>query len=190
MPGRQTTAARERAGDRTPSSANLLVDFANSVDHDEGTDDLTTPRELSRWLIARGLLERGITADADDLALALELRAALHGALVANHDGTPGSDDLSRVAARFPLILDGRGLAPTLRPLDGGIRGALGLLIVAVHSCVADGTWPRLKICSDDTCEWAFYDASKNRSRAWCEWGCGNRNKTRAYRARQRTARE
>ena len=45
-----------------------------------------------------------------------------------------------------------------------------------------------LKICSSDECEWAYYDHSKNRSRHWCEYGCGNRVKTRAYRARRRAA--
>ena len=47
-------------------------------------------------------------------------------------------------------------------------------------------TWERLKICPADECGWAFFDASKNQSRNWCEWGCGNRAKTRNYRARRR----
>ncbi len=42
-------------------------------------------------------------------------------------------------------------------------------------------------VCSSDTCQWAFYDRSKNRSGRWCSMQvCGNRTKTRAYRARQR----
>ena len=47
------------------------------------------------------------------------------------------------------------------------------------------GTWWRLKICASDECEWAYYDHSKNRSRQWCEYGCGNRIKSRNFRARQ-----
>jgi predicted RNA-binding Zn ribbon-like protein len=42
--------------------------------------------------------------------------------------------------------------------------------------------------CAADYCAWAFFDATKNRSRAWCEWGCGNRVKTRNYRARRKAA--
>ena len=53
---------------------------------------------------------------------------------------------------------------------------------------VAAGIWWRLKICSSDECEWAYYVQSKNRSRSYCEYGCGNKLKTRAYRARQRSA--
>jgi predicted RNA-binding Zn ribbon-like protein len=61
-------------------------------------------------------------------------------------------------------------------------------LLIAVQAAVADGTWKRLKICADDECGWAFFDASKNQSRNWCEWGCGNRAKTRSYRARRRAS--
>ncbi len=50
---------------------------------------------------------------------------------------------------------------------------------------MAEGNWPRLKVCREDTCAWAFYDRSKNRSGAWCSMAvCGNRTKARAYRAR------
>ena len=65
----------------------LLVAYANSVDHDEGTDDLTTPAELSRWLRGHGLLSQEVRSTPADLALALRLRDALHRAMVGNHDG-------------------------------------------------------------------------------------------------------
>ena len=51
-----------------------------------------------------------------------------------------------------------------------------------------EGQWWRLKICASDECEWAYYDHSKNRSRNYCEYNCGNKLKTRAYRARQKAA--
>jgi predicted RNA-binding Zn ribbon-like protein len=57
---------------------------------------------------------------------------------------------------------------------------------VSAHVAVASGDWARLKVCAFDECAWAYYDHSKNRSRAYCEYGCGNKVKTRAYRARQR----
>jgi predicted RNA-binding Zn ribbon-like protein len=61
-------------------------------------------------------------------------------------------------------------------------------VLVAVNDAVADGTWPRIRICSSDECAWAYFDSTKNRSRTYCEWGCGNRIKTRNYRARRRAA--
>ncbi len=173
-----------------PEHVDLLVAFANSVDTDEGTDDLTLPRELESWLRAHDLLPGPGRATADDLALALTLRAGLKQAFADNHErsatdrGQPRS--LQAAAAELPLTLGGTTTHPRLVPVHDGVRGGLSLLLVAVHAAAGDSTWRRLKICADDECGWAFFDASKNQSRTWCEWGCGNRAKTRSYRARQR----
>ena len=74
------------------------------------------------------------------------------------------------------------------QPAQDGVRGALAQVLVAVTDATADDTWPRLKICAADDCRWAYVDTTKNRSRAWCEWGCGNKAKTRSYRARKKAA--
>ena len=64
-----------------------------------------------------------------------------------------------------------------------------GRLLAIVVEAQAAGTWARLKACPAEDCHWAFYDASRNRSRTWCSMqGCGNRAKARAYRARHYTA--
>ena len=42
----------------------------------------------------------------------------------------------------------------------------------------------RLRICASDTCGNAIVDLSKNRSRRYCDGGCGNRANVAAYRAR------
>jgi len=55
-----------------------------------------------------------------------------------------------------------------------------------VYTAMADGTWSRLKACRRDVCRWLFYDRSRNRSAVWCRMAvCGNRTKTKAYRARK-----
>jgi len=185
---------------RPEPPAELLVAFANSEDHEEGTDDLTTTAELTTWLTGHGLLGRRVRATAEDLALARDLRSAVHAAMLANHDRSVGlaaaeraSSDapgpaLDDVAAALPLRLVVGADGPALGPVHDGVRGALSQLLVAVNETVADGTWDRLKICSADDCRWAYLDQTKNRSRAWCEWGCGNKAKTRAYRARKKAA--
>jgi predicted RNA-binding Zn ribbon-like protein len=170
----------------------LLVEFANSVDTDEGTDDLITPDDLAGWLLEHDLLSVPADATSEDLDLALALRAGLKEAFADNHQRAGGDSRrdgaLQAAAAELPLTLGGTTTHPQLRPVQQGVRGGLGLLLVAVQAAVADGTWKRLKICADDECGWAFFDASKNQSRNWCEWGCGNRAKTRNYRARRRAA--
>jgi predicted RNA-binding Zn ribbon-like protein len=178
-----------------PPHVELLIAFTNSEDHELNTDDLTTRPQLTQWLLDHGLLKRRIAATDDDLALARQLRAGLYEALVANHDGSFDYSALETAATQLPLRLSGSGLAaehgqpglqPGLRPVQDGIRGALARVLIAVNSAVADDTWWRVKICSADDCLWAFFDTTKNRSRAWCEWGCGNKVKTRNYRARKK----
>lgn len=44
----------------------------------------------------------------------------------------------------------------------------------------------RLRICAADDCDDVVVDLSKNRSRRFCEKGCGNRVNVAAYRARRR----
>jgi len=42
----------------------------------------------------------------------------------------------------------------------------------------------RLRVCASETCNNAVIDLSKNRSRRYCDAGCGNRANVAAYRAR------
>jgi predicted RNA-binding Zn ribbon-like protein len=78
---------------------------------------------------------------------------------------------------------------PALQPLGTGVVAALGTIVAGVPGAVADGSWVRAKVCPKDSCRWAFYDQSRNRSRRWCTMDvCGNREKTRAFRERQQGA--
>jgi len=43
----------------------------------------------------------------------------------------------------------------------------------------------RLRICAADDCDNVVVDLSKNRSKRFCEGGCGNRSAVAAYRARK-----
>jgi predicted RNA-binding Zn ribbon-like protein len=172
-----------------PAHVELLIAYTNTVDAELGTDELTTPVELASWLRRQGLLTPArATGSADDLQLARQLRDALHTAFVANHDGGSDQAALEEVAVALPLRVSAATTGPGLSPVLGGVRGALSQLLVAVNRATGDGTWARVKICAADDCAWAFFDATKNRSRAWCEWGCGNRVKTRNYRARRKAA--
>ena len=172
-----------------PAAIAVVRDFVNTTDHETGTDDLTSPAALVRHLTDAGLLTGAGAATADDLDAALRLRSGLRRALELNHAGEPGHvDGLDEVLRELPVGLawtDGR---VALRPAAAGVRGALARIGLAAHDAAAEGIWWRLKVCAWDECEWAYYDHSRNRSRSYCEYGCGNKLKTRAYRARQRAA--
>ena len=179
-----------------PTHAVLLRDFANTLDVEEDSDALTDASEVTVWLREHDLLDSAVAAGDDDLALARELRAAVRAAFRANHDDPSAGHAeaqgptvaLEHVGARLPLALQVCGGRPLLEPLETGVRGALTRLLVAAADAGAEGSWRRLKICAADDCAWAFYDTSKNQSRTWCSMRvCGNRAKTRSYRARRST---
>ncbi len=72
-----------------------------------------------------------------------------------------------------------------LAPECEDTRGAVGRIVAAVAELATTPEWPRLKACRDDHCRVAFYDKSRNRSRAWCSMEvCGNREKARTFRAK------
>lgn len=175
-----------------PSEVETVLGFVNTLDVESAADELDTPEALTGWLESRGLLRGAGTATSRDLEQAIRLREALRALLRAHHDSTVDRDaisELNSAASDLPLnvAFDSRG-NPDVVPGQAGIAGALGGILSAVARAQAVGNWTRLKVCSMDTCQWAFYDRSKNRSGRWCSMGvCGNRAKTRSYRDRRRS---
>ncbi|MBG0828805.1 CGNR zinc finger domain-containing protein [Planomonospora sp. ID67723] len=178
--------------------AALVCDFVNSYDVESDTDALSSPAALAAWLGRRGLVEPGTTAGDEDLAVAVDLREALRAALRHHHGRGPAGDGQDedgqdRASAphafdRLPVTVVLTAGGPVLEPAVTGTLGGLARIAVAVMEVRAEGSWPRLKVCTESTCQWAFVDSSKNRSRSWCSMKvCGNRTKTRAYRARRQT---
>ncbi len=157
-----------------------------------------------------GTAAAGPAATEADLMLARALREGLRAVLRAHarpRAGGPGDSGRARnadesgdageagasdagglrgiaagLSARLDVGDDGR-----VRAVPGGAGAAAGLaavLIAAAEAGIA-GTWSRLKVCSADDCQWAFYDRSPTRSGHWCSMAvCGSRAKSRAYRQR------
>jgi hypothetical protein len=99
----------------------------------------------------------------------------------------PGAlEALADLTHRLALVLDVSGDRPRLVPRTPGTAdAALAAILGVVADAVARGTWSRLKACREPGCRWAYYDQSRNRSRAWCSMSiCGNRAKARAFRRR------
>jgi predicted RNA-binding Zn ribbon-like protein len=145
----------------------LVLDFLNTIDVEQGADELGTETGWLAWTSARQLRE-------SNLHHAREVRAALRAAL---GDPVPDAEDLSE-PLRFSLVAG----VPTVSGLD-----AVGEVLAAAARLAVLGEWDRFKICPADTCRWAFFDRSRNRSRTWCSMQvCGNREKARAWRERTR----
>lgn len=173
-----------------PAELELPLAFVNTLDVEDTVDRFGSPAALRSWLVQRGLIGAETRVTRRDLGLAIELRDALRRTFLAHAGIDPSTPELAavnRTLARFPVAMrvDGSG-APQLEPRNVGVAGALGRVICDMNAAQARGTWDRLKLCPAEDCLWAFFDASKNRSRRWCSMNvCGNRTKTREYRRRR-----
>jgi predicted RNA-binding Zn ribbon-like protein len=167
-------------------SLQLVRDFVNTADLEDGEERLADPRALQYWLLFHGLAELRDRATAADLDEALALRESLRELLRA-HTGVEADVDgasavLDDIARDYGLRIRFASGSVTFEPARVGLGGVLA----AVAGAMADGSWERLKACRSDTCRWAFIDNARNHSRQWCDMKvCGNRAKARAFRERQ-----
>ena len=156
--------------------------------------ELVTPAEADR-------LNELAVADPRAAVAVLErarlLREAIYRVFTARfHDDVLPADDLTRISDEYARATAHRVLAPTgSGAIDFAWRDAeqleRPLWPVAVSAAVLASSEEaeRVKECATDNCNWLFLDASKNRSRRWCEMKeCGNRAKARRHYQRHRTA--
>jgi predicted RNA-binding Zn ribbon-like protein len=187
---------------KVPDALANLYDFANSLDlrhfthhgveHPHG-DELMSPQDLGSWMAARGLSRPGTKIAPAMFETALLLREALRGYL--QHDPAGRREKtvtraLNEAIAAFPLVaeLDGAGKGTLLPVRDDALAG-LSVLAAELYDGAQNGSLDRLKMCAAEECRRVFFDRSKPSTRRWCMSSlCGNRMKTRAYRARQRAA--
>lgn len=181
-----------------PRSARLLLDFGNTVDVEDGTDLLTTPAGLGRWLHEQGLVDTP-TATEDDLRLALDLRAGLRATFLMQVGERPADRDVrvgEAALCQLPLVAtlppfdpaaavdapapagppdsspDSSPRWPDAPVLTGSstepVSLALSVLAAALVHVVSTGEVSRLKQCPDDRCGWLFWDRTRSRTRRWC----------------------
>ncbi len=172
-----------------PESLRPVLDFINTIDVEDGTDQFDgPPAQLSAWLVAQRLMPTPAPVTDADLRLALELRCGLRALALINNDGVrdePALTTLDRALTHLPLSV---GVDGHLHPRSPSpVRAALTRIVAAYAAAVASGHWHRLRRCPADDCAWAFWDSSPKGTRRWDVMRvCGNRAKARAYASRQR----
>jgi predicted RNA-binding Zn ribbon-like protein len=169
--------------------ADLVVEFVNTRDVEEETDSIADPASLEAWIAAKtGELAGDLRGE--DVNRIRRLREALRSLLRANNGEVVAPGDLvplreaaERARIRTAFSADGE---LELVPARSGLSGFEARLLMAIEHLQCHGAWPRLKACTEDSCQWAFFDITRNRSRTWCSMDvCGNRQKTRRYRERK-----
>jgi predicted RNA-binding Zn ribbon-like protein len=144
----------------------LLVDFLNTLDVEDDTDQLTDDAGLRRWAAEHGVAP-GERREAQELRDAL--RAIVDG------------EDAPLLDLALPVSTGPAGFGLSARTAaEAALASAVVLQI--------QGKLGRVRLCGGEDCRWAFYDESRNGSRQWCSMGvCGNRQKARTYRAKSHT---
>jgi predicted RNA-binding Zn ribbon-like protein len=184
-----------------PDELALLYEFLNSTDRrsyvEHGAahataDELTTLVQFKEWMRDRDLLAKGDVVNAAAHQRALELREAFRSYLEVppedRAEDRSSAAKLNMACVTYPLILRvSNSGTVTLQPASG--TSGLGRIVAQFFALAETGRLDRLKVCSSDECHWAFFDCSKPSNRRWCSSSlCGNRQKTRAYRERQKDA--
>ncbi|MCP3799058.1 CGNR zinc finger domain-containing protein [Allokutzneria sp. A3M-2-11 16] len=152
----------------TDHDVDLLLAFLNTRDEEKHTDVLDDVDEWQLWARTNGVQPPGAPADVRPLRDALR-----HAVAGRKHAPEIAVDLHTELRAGIPV------LTPTT---------AAGAFMAAALRLTIVGDWDRFKICPAHTCQWAFYDRSRNRSRSWCSMQvCGNREKARTFRERTKT---
>lgn len=178
-------------GDRAaaPGVLRFVQAFLNSTDLEDGREEFDSVDGLRSWVVAHDLAPASVTLTERDLIRAVAFREGIRDRLMA-HSGDPMPDGWTGRRRGEPDALPlsfafEEGPTPRLRPGGTGIDAVFGQLAAIIYTASVDRTWERLKICRNDVCRWAFYDASKNRSGVWCSMAvCGSRIKARSWRRR------
>lgn len=147
--------------------SNLLsADEATALRNLARRDDNEAERERHRVIDAR---ERAYAVLFEDDPAAAAGLAVMYRAAIA-------AADLVRTGDRWQW----RDRETDLRlPRDRIVRGLVAL--------AQRDDLDRLRQCEDAKCGWVYLDTSPRRNRRWCNTkGCGDRNRARAYYARQK----
>jgi len=152
-----------------------VIAFLNSIDAEEGTDEMTSLASWHAWIDAHPIYADLDASNDAALARARSLRQHLRDSCM----GVVPDEDL-----HVPVTVS----LPTGAPAGLVGHSVDGRVAAAVATLVIDGRWNRVKVCPADDCGWAFFDRSRNSSRQWCSMQvCGNRAKARNHRERAST---
>jgi predicted RNA-binding Zn ribbon-like protein len=168
---------------------NLVRDYVNTRDFEIDTDLLASSDGLATWFSEQGLVDDRVEPTKEELADAVAVREAIRDLLFANNgvasDTDSASNTLEAAGRKAQLGVRFEKGRPVLAPEGDGARAAIGRVVATVAELAQTEEWKRLKACRDENCRVAFYDKSRNRSRAWCSMEvCGNREKARSFRER------
>jgi hypothetical protein len=175
-----------------PERLRLSQELANTIAHPRPpvcSDLLGEITDAQRWLDAQTkewcashrVENPLIQLQPRALGQLKQLRATVRALI--DPDTAPGP-----AALTAPLIVTVASGGGHLSPTATGIAWVRAAIVIECYEAEGCDQLRRLKLCRNPGCRVAFYDRSKNNSRAWHNVStCGNRANVRAYRARKRS---
>lgn len=151
-------------------------------------DPLTSPAALDDFVRAQGWTGSR-THDRAELTAVRELRPVLRRLWLAPEaELVGGVNALLRDASALPQLVahDRLGYHIHATPSDAPLATRMAVeAAMALADVIRAQDTDRLRACAAPDCTDLLVDLSKNRSRRFCERGCGNRLDAAAYRARR-----
>lgn len=177
---------------QAPELLDLVQKFVNTKNVMRGYDLLEDSRSAEEWLAESGYEPVEGVVDRVRFERLLSLREGLRNILLSHNPGavTRTGKSISELNEAVGSTVLGVGFdrsgQPALKARSTGVEKFFEDILSATIWAHHVGVWPRLKVCANEECRWAFYDGSKNRSGSWCVMEiCGSRAKMRAYRERR-----
>jgi len=176
----------------------IWIDLLNSDWHDHrGTgareERLDNPRWLENYTSSWGLDLGGVPGEQIRLGfrgLRETLRGIVDRTVARKKPAAASWSRLNDYLERVPFIRKVRIKDSKAELVEAPVGDKLDITLAAVAGSFAESIaredLSRLKVCQNRDCLWVFMDASRNRSRRWCEDTCGNLMKVRRYRRRHR----
>jgi predicted RNA-binding Zn ribbon-like protein len=128
------------------------------------------------------------------LADAKELRELLHATFTAtSEERPPAAATLEQLSARlgawyrYGRLVPGEGALQWIYAGDDDLDRVLWEVARSASRLLTSPQLSRVRPCAAQDCGWWFIDDTKNASRRWCDMKiCGNREKLRRFRERQK----
>lgn len=163
----------------------------NTVSEAEGQDDIATVDELDAWLDEWEFSGSRDHTEAE-LDAVRELRPRLRQIWTADEEEAVAAvNKLLAEAGALPQLVRHDGWDYHLHATSPDTPVVTRLAVeaaMAMVDVIRGREMDRLRVCAAEDCRDVVIDLSKNRSRRYCEGGCGNRVHVAAYRARRASA--
>ncbi len=175
----ENSALMRVEGQPAPGKLLLVHGFLNTWSDELGIEDFATAGATESWLRDTGLWSGSSNLSSTQHRRMLNFREDLRAWVRDRQHDKPISQALSRLSFRVELS-ESSGVE--FHASGDQCDRVIGTLVAAIAEAALVGTWDRLKCCDLTTCGWAFYDATRSRTKRWCSMKtCGSRHKSRAY---------